>query len=127
MYYNSTKMTVKVRVKKTGEIKIVADYARVSVEDCNSYGDPLEYSLDEIEIVQGEDKKADNKKMDTGKEWEEIRIKAAIAAMQGILSNQNFVKSDDYGNKKRYSASECSEYAIRYANALVEDLKKNQK
>lgn len=120
-------MGVKVRIKKTGEIKIVSDYAMVSVEDCDSYGNPLEYKLDEIEIIQEESKKNDNKKLDKEKDWEVIRINAAISAMQGLLSNPNFVKTDDYGRKGRFNSKEYSDFAIYYANALVEDLKKNNK
>ena len=50
----------------------------------------------------------------TDKHWQYIRECAAIAAMQGLLSNQS----------KTGSAGEYVETAIGYANALIEKLKK---
>lgn len=113
----------KIRIKETGEIKIVADYVKVSVEDCNSYGNPFEYSLNEIEIIQDGSEEDDNNQLDKEIDWEKFKIKASIAAMQGILSNPEFIESDDYGNKRRLNAKECSDYATWYGNDLIETLK----
>lgn len=68
---------MKVRIRKTGEVKTISDYSRIQVEDCDSWGNPLEYKLDEIEIVS--DDLTCGK--DTGIDWEKVRINAAIAAM----------------------------------------------
>ena len=48
-------------------------------------------------------------------EWQGVRIQAAIAAMQGMLSNPNIIleEGDTY-----------PKVAVRYANALIEELKK---
>ena len=45
-----------------------------------------------------------------------LRNQAAIAAMQGLLSNSSRIRN--------IYAKECAEAAIKYANALVEELKK---
>lgn len=47
--------------------------------------------------------------------WQDVRERAAIAAMQGLLSNSSKIRT--------IYAEECAEAAIRYANALVEQLK----
>ena len=48
-------------------------------------------------------------------EWQGVRIQAAIAAIQGMLSNPNIIleEGDTY-----------PKVAVRYANALIEELKK---
>lgn len=43
---------MKARIKKTGEIINIAEYAKVVLESCDSYGDPLELGFDEVEILQ---------------------------------------------------------------------------
>lgn len=48
---------MKARIKKTGEIINVAEYAKVVLDSCDSYGDPLELGFDEVEILQD---KSDN-------------------------------------------------------------------
>ena len=48
-------------------------------------------------------------------EWHGVRIQAAIAAMQGLLSNLS-----NLGSSKEYA-----EAAINYADALIEELRRN--
>lgn len=55
---------MKVRIKKTGEIKTVADYARIEVNDCDSYGNPQGFKLDEVELIQDEPIQEDKKEID---------------------------------------------------------------
>lgn len=49
------------------------------------------------------------------KDWEQIKIKASIAAMQGIVSNP-----DLRGNPEDYAND-----AVLYADKLIEELKKS--
>ena len=42
---------MKVKIKKTGEIVNAADYARVALDQCDSWGSPIELPLDEIELL----------------------------------------------------------------------------
>lgn len=67
--------------------------------------------------------------------WQEVRERAAIAAMQGtitILSNSDrtafreIVVDGFRGNKKTYP-NEIAEFAYACANALIEQLEKNEK
>lgn len=46
--------------------------------------------------------------------WQDVRERAAIAAMQGIIIN----------NRYSGSTNQFAETAVRYADALIEELKK---
>ena len=108
---------MKVRIKKTGEILEVAEYAKVAMDVCDSYGNPLEYGLDEIEIVEDVNRSPDIY-------WQQVKIRAAIGAMQGMIANSSEV---DYRGTSCYKTNE-DDIAIRavlYARALVEELKED--
>lgn len=47
-------------------------------------------------------------------DWQQVRIQAAIAAMQGILSNAALISLSDFVVKNE---------SVKFANALVERLK----
>lgn len=70
---------MKIKIKETGEIKIVADYARVQVEDCDSYGTPLEYPLDEIELLQQTESNID---------WIKFKANAIVEIAKSIISSE---------------------------------------
>lgn len=104
---------MKVRIKKTGEIFKVAEYAKVAMDVCDSYGNPMEYPLNEIEIVED-----GSKKMYCQPEvnWRQVGIQAAIGAMQVILTSR--INYDE--------PSEIAYQAANYANALVRELKERE-
>lgn len=57
-------------------------------------------------------------------DWQQIRIQAAIAAMQGIISNEDFVQdieklSKDTASVRKRTAIIC----VEYADVLVKELK----
>ena len=108
---------MKVRIKKTGEILEVAEYAKVAMDVCDSYGNPLEYGLDEIEIVEDVNRSPDI-------DWQQVKIQAAIRAMQGIISNSSEI---DYRGISVYKidGEKIAERAVEYARALVKELKKD--
>ena len=99
---------MKVRIKSTGEIKKVADYAMVTLDTCDSYGAPGQVSLEDIELIQ---ESADNT------DWEQIRIQAAVSTMHALRSNVAY----NYSGHK-----DIAELAVRYTDALIEELKKNK-
>lgn len=88
---------MKARSKTTGEI----------VEVINLYDDGTALTIDEYTY------KISNLDFFEDLEWKEIRIQAAIAAMQ------TFCKDINIGYEK------VSEMAVKQANALVNELKKN--
>ncbi len=96
---------MKARIKKTGEILELASYAKLTFNACNSYGDPITLAPEEVELIQ-----------DTTEDehWQDVRERAAIAAMQGVM---NFFGSIDY-NKET-----IAKLAIEQADELVKQLK----
>lgn len=93
---------MKARIKKTGEIINIAEYARVVLESCDSYGDPLELGFDEVEILQ---EKTDNI------DWEQRRFEIA-----------KDIYSRNYGNGE-VTAKACAKIAVERANILIAELK----
>lgn len=65
---------MKARIKETGEIINISDYARVTLDKCDSYGNPIDLSFDDVEILQ---ERSDNI------DWEQRRYDLAKAAIQG--------------------------------------------
>lgn len=99
---------MKVRIKKTGEVLEVAEYAKVAMEVCDSYGTPLEYGLDEIEIVEDVNRSPDI-------DWQQVTNQAAIGAMQVMLTKQDV----------QLFVEDIAEFSVKHARALVEELKKD--
>lgn len=96
---------MKIKIISTGEVVNIADYAKVTLDHCDSWGNPIEIPFEDVELI----KDASNTN-----DWQQVKIQAAIAAMQGILSNQS-------------SAVVRDEVVIResvsLADALVKELK----
>lgn len=99
---------MKARIKATGEIVKLAEYARITLDMCDSYGNPIELKPEEVELIQ--DVKED-KSLTT--DWNQVRVQASIGAMQVLLGKNNY---DTY--------SEVAEQAVEYADALIKELKK---
>ena len=96
---------MKARIKKTGEIVNLAEYAKITLDMCDSYGNPIELKPEEVEFIQ---EKTDNI------DWNQVRIQAAIAAMQGLITTDRYVWL-------------VAEFAVKNANALIEELKREHK
>ena len=57
-------------------------------------------------------------------DWEQVRIKAAIAAMQGIMNNYEYIKEFHYSSPDVDAMRKDIAKACRiYADALVKELK----
>lgn len=98
---------MKARVKATGEIINIADYARVTLDKCDSYGSPIELSFDEVEILQ---ERSDNI------DWEQRRYEIAKEVLSGILIWIAYSGEDSY-------CTENCKHAVKYADELVRQLK----
>lgn len=90
---------MKARIKKTGEIIEITrnKYGRYVDGDC------IEYSLENLVFDNEENE-----------HWQDVRERAAISALQGLLSN-----TCRAGSFKDYAVG-----AVACANALIEELKK---
>ena len=111
---------MKARIRKTGEIVDIITYSGSTIRneciDKVSYIDSkgVEHDRETLnyywDFEQRPDVEEDNF---PNTDWNQVRIDAAISAMQGIIS-----KNDDYTYK------EIAVHAVGYAEALVKELKK---
>lgn len=115
---------MKARIKKTGEMVNLASYAVITLEQCDSWGNPIELKPEEVELIQ---------EPTEDEHWQDVRERAAIAAMQGtitILSSSDRyafreVVVEGYSGKEKTYPKEIAEFAVACANAVVEELKRN--
>jgi ADP-dependent phosphofructokinase/glucokinase len=110
----------KIRIKATGEIKLVPDYVTISVEDCDSRGVPLTYSLEDIEIVDEGGNiisvPNDKTKIEFITDWEKIRIETAMKIHSHLIEHYN-------GTDARYRWGDIEKMAIEKAKTFIEKLK----
>lgn len=111
---------MKVRVKETGEIINIADYARVRLDKCDSYGNPIELSFDDVEILQ---ERSDNI------DWEQRRYEIAKETVTAIMSNEDFyhqVLCEGAEHGQRQIQTNIARAAVIFADALIKELKKEK-
>ena len=97
---------MKARIKKTGEIVNLASYATITLAEHDAWGNSIELEPEEVELIQEQTE---------DEHWQDVRERAAIAAMQGVM---NFFGSIDYNRDT------IAKLAVEQANALIEELKK---
>ena len=100
---------MKVRIISTGEIAKIADNAKVTLNQCDRWGNPVEVPFENIELIK------DLSDITDITDWQQVRIQAAIAAMQGMCANPAYFELN--------SGCPIPEAAVIYADALVEKLK----
>lgn len=106
---------MKAKIISTGEIINIADYARVTLDKCDDYGNPIEVPFNDVELLKEPLNTID---------WQQIRIQAAIAAMQGVISNEGLSNDIDKLSKDVESVRKrTAKISIEYADALVKELK----
>lgn len=99
---------MKAKIKATGEIVKLAEYAKITLDMCDSYGNPIELNPEDVELIP--DVKEDNF---STTDWNQVRVQASIGAMQVLLGKNNF---DTY--------KDIAAQAVEYADALIKELKK---
>lgn len=114
---------MKARIKETGEIINIAEYARVALDKCDSYGNPIEIGFDEVEILQEKSNDID---------WEQRRYELAkdfTATLLGRLNYDPFTAHlncccSDGEPVKPYS--NIARIAVSVTDALIAELKKTK-
>lgn len=99
---------MKARIKSTGEIVNLAEYATITLDMCDSYGNPIELKPEDVELIP--DVKEDNSST-TG--WNQVRVQASIGAMRVLIGKNNY---DTY--------KDIATQAVGYADSLIKELKK---
>jgi hypothetical protein len=97
---------MKARIKKTGEIVNLANYTKITLDQYDTWGNPIEMKPEEIELIQ---------ESTEDEHWQDVGERAAIAAMQGVM---NFFGSIDYNRET------IAKLAVEQADALINELKK---
>lgn len=106
---------MKARIISTGEIINIADYARVTLDKCDDYGNPIEVPFEDIELI---------KDLLSTIDWQQVRIRASIAAMQGVLGDYEYVQAIHYASPDEESMRKTvAKLSVLYADALVKELK----
>ena len=106
---------MKAKIKKTGEIVKIIAYNDISTTKNSKY---LVSYIDSQGVEhgrEGTDYDLDFESIDNSEHWQDIRERAAIAAMQGVM---NFFGSIDYNRDT------IAKLAVKQADALIEELKK---
>jgi hypothetical protein len=98
---------MKARIKATGEIVKLAEYAKITLDMCDSYGNPIELKPEDVELISDDNGDASTTY------WNQVRVQASIGAMQVILGRTNCC-----------TYKEIVAQAVDYADALVKELKK---
>ena len=97
---------MKAKIKKTGEIVNIAEYAKITLEQCDFWGNPIELKPEEIELIQEQTE---------DEHWQDIRERAAIAAMQGVM---------DFFGSIDYNRDTIARLAVKQADVLIAELRK---
>lgn len=58
---------MKAKIRKTGEIVNIAEYAKITLEQCDSWGNPIEVKPEEIELIQEQTE---------DEHWQDVRERA---------------------------------------------------
>ena len=109
---------MKKRIRKTGEIvDVIAWYNLMGAErDMNDSVSYIDSKGNECAKVEGLNLAWDFEDvLSTDIDWRQVRIKAAISALQGLYSNAQTYNIDD---------DELAEWIIGVADALIAELKK---
>lgn len=108
---------MRAKIKATGEIMKLADYARITLDACDSRGNPIELSPEEVELIPDLEPKRLYLREDNFQNinWEQRHYEIAKCAMpffqQVFKDNYQFI-------------AEC---AVKQADALIAELKKEKK
>ena len=100
---------MKARIKKTGEIVNIADYVKVTLDRCDSWGNPVELGFDEVEILQEPASDID---------WEQRRYEIAKSALQGFCANP------EPSIVHEITFNQLVEWSIEITDILIAELQK---
>ena len=98
---------MKARIKKTGEIVNLASYATITLNMCDSWGNPIEMKPEEIELIQDKINDFD---------WQSFRNQASKDILCAMIQ----------GGYSQDRIEHQSALAIKYADELIKQLKERE-
>ena len=92
---------------ETGEIINIAEYAKVTTDKCDSYGSPIEFDYDEVELIPdtSQDKEID---------WEQRRFELIKVALSAYCSKLELIT---------WGFEQIARYTINTVDELIKELK----
>lgn len=130
---------MKAKLKNTGEIINIADYATVSLDRCDSYGTPIQIGFDEVEeflddngLPLGLEEQMNAPRpimLEPSVDWEQRRYEIAKEAITAIMCNKEYYNTAvDLGDSVGcyHIPRSISVAAVEFADALIEELKIKQ-
>lgn len=105
---------MKARVKATGEVFEIASYATIPMECCDSFGEPLHFCLDDVEILS---ERNDLKESDDPDYWARLEHQYAGQFMQAMISSSDYID---------VSEEAMADASLRIAHALVQKQKEKE-
>lgn len=114
---------MKARIKKTGEIVNVAEYAKITLEQCDSWGNPVELSPDEVELIDESKQRIATPYSDMLQERidKERRFQILVAAIPAVVERNN-LQNQLY----RIAADACNIADAVFAEWQSRELKRSQ-
>lgn len=111
---------MKARIKKTGEIVNVAEYAKITLEQCDSWGNPVELSPDEVELIDESKQRIGTPLLEALQHnfEKECRFKILVAAIPAVVERN---KSDN-----RIATDACDIADAVFAEWQSRELKRSQ-
>lgn len=105
---------MKAKIKKTGEIINIASYATITLDVCDSWGNPIEMRPEAIELIQ--DKTDDF-------DWQSFRNQAAKDILCAMINRESsFTRNGNTVTKH----DDFIEMAIIDADVLISKLKEKE-
>lgn len=113
---------MKAKIIKTGEIINIAEYAKIELDVCDSYGNPISVRPEDVELIP--DVKEDNlSKID----WEQRRYEIAreMLLYAAETSRSILMSGHGLGDRAKGKTFEevCASSAVSFADALIKELK----
>lgn len=99
---------MKAKIRKTGEIINIAEYAKIELDVCDSYGNPISVRPEDVELIP--DVKEDNC---LNIDWEQRRFELAKAAMVVMIDSEKISRGVVTADR-----------IVGIANKIIEELKK---
>ena len=108
---------MKARIKKTGEIVNVAEYAKITLEQCDSWGNPVEVKPEEIELIDETKQRIETPLVEIleANFEKEIRFKILLSAIPAVIDPKHLV------NEKRIASDACD-----IADSVFDEWKKRE-
>ena len=114
---------MKARIKKTGEIVNVSEYAKITLEQCDSWGNPVELSPDEVELIDESKQRIETPLLEALQHnfEKECRFKILVAAIPAVVERNN-LQNQLY----RIAADACNIADAVFAEWQSRELKRSQ-